>query len=94
MRSRYTAFARADPAYLLRSWHSSTRPERIELDPAQEWVQLEVLSATGGLFDTEGTVAFRATWRQRGRTDVVVETSRFLREDGRWVYLTALPTGR
>lgn len=91
MRSRYTAFALGDRAYLLRSWHSTTRPRSLVLDPGQEWVGLTVLSARGGLLDAEGTVAFRARWRHGAETGVLAETSRFVREDGRWVYLAALP---
>ncbi len=92
MRSRYSAFARGDAAWLLRSWHSSTRPRRITLDADQVWDGLVVVSASGGLFDQEGTVEFRATFTHRGATDVLHERSRFVREDGAWVYLTALPS--
>ena len=91
MRSRYSAFALGDRAYLLRSWHSTTRPKELVLESAQEWTGLTVLSASGGLLDAEGTVAFRARWRHGSETGVLAETSRFVREDGRWVYLAALP---
>jgi SEC-C motif-containing protein len=94
MRSRYSAFAVGDTAWLLRSWHSSTRPRRIELEPDQVWDRLEVVGTTGGgLFDSEGTVEFRALFTHRGRTDALHENSRFAREDGLWVYVTALPQG-
>lgn len=83
MRSRYSAFAVGDAAYLLRTWHASTRPRRLRLDPAERWLRLEVVSRTGGgLFDTEGTVAFRA----HAVSGVVQETSRFVRDDG-WQYV-------
>ena len=39
------------------------------------------------MLDTEGVVEFRATWRQRGVTDVLRERSQFVREDGRWLYV-------
>jgi SEC-C motif-containing protein len=32
MRSRYSAFAVGDPAYLLATWHPSTRPRSLSLD--------------------------------------------------------------
>ncbi len=92
MRSRYSAFALGDTPWLMRSWHSSTRPRRITLDADQRWERLEVLSASGGLFDQEGTVEFRATFTHRGRTEVLHEVSRFVREHGAWVYLTAVPS--
>ena len=92
MRSRYSAFAMGDADHLLRSWHSRTRPARLPLDPGIRWTRLEVLETDrGGLFDAEGTVRFRAHYREAGRPGTVAEHSRFVREDGRWVYLDALP---
>jgi SEC-C motif-containing protein len=88
MRSRYSAFAVGDPAYLLATWHPDTRPGALELDPQVRWTGLEVLSTTGGsLLAAEGTVAFRAHWRSGRSTGVQAEDSRFVREAGRWVYL-------
>jgi SEC-C motif-containing protein len=82
MRSRYSAFAVGDSAYLLRSWHPSTRPASLQLGRTR-WLSLEVVSASGGLFDTEGTVEFRATHD----SGVMQERSRFVKEQGRWLYL-------
>lgn len=88
MRSRYTAFARGDEAYLLTSWHPRTRPAALRLDPRQRWTGLEVVATTGGgLLAAEATVAFRAHWALGRRTGVLAETSRFGRVDGRWVYV-------
>ncbi|KAA2255959.1 hypothetical protein F0L68_27615 [Solihabitans fulvus] len=88
MRSRFSAFAVGDAPYLLRSWHSSTRPASLEFDEELSWVRLDVLGRTGGgLFEAEGTVEFRAHYRDGGRPGDLHEHSRFLREDGRWVYL-------
>ena len=50
MRSRYSAFALGLPAYLLATWHPTTRPARLVLDPEQEWLGLTVLAATGGSY--------------------------------------------
>ena len=84
MRSRYAAFAVGDAGYLRGTWHASTRPRRVDLDPGERWTGLEVLRTTGGgLFDTDGTVAFRA--HRRG--GVVAEDSAFVREAGRWFYV-------
>jgi SEC-C motif-containing protein len=91
MRSRFSAFAVADEPYLLRTWHPSTRPRGLGLDPGRRWTSLEILGrARGGLLDTEGTVEFRAHYRHQGRAGSLHEHSRFLREDGDWVYLDAL----
>lgn len=87
MRSRYSAYVLGDGAYLLRSWHPSTRPEHVPLDAALRWTGLEVLSASGGLMDTEGTVHFRASHSRRGVAGLLEEHSRFARDGGRWAYL-------
>jgi SEC-C motif-containing protein len=88
MRSRYSAFAVGDAGYLLRSWHSSTRPRDLTLDRQVRWTGLDILGGTGGTaFHTEGTVEFRAHYRSGGEEGAQHEDSRFLREDGRWVYV-------
>lgn len=88
MRSRFTAFALGDTGYLLRTWHPRTRPARLTLDPAQRWTRLDILDTErGGLFDTTGTVEFRAHYRHAGHPGEQQERSRFVRDDGNWVYL-------
>jgi SEC-C motif-containing protein len=84
MRSRYSAFAVGDPAYLLATWHPSTRPRSLTLDEDVRWTGLDVLATTGGaMFAAEGTVEFRAHHRSGDQH----ERSRFVREGGRWFYL-------
>lgn len=91
MRSRYSAFAVHDEAYLLASWHPGTRPPRIAFDPALRWTGLEVVGATGGsAFHAEGTVEFRAGYTQGGEEGVVHENSRFTRHGDAWVYVEAI----
>jgi SEC-C motif-containing protein len=88
MRSRYSAFVVGDAEYLLESWHPSTRPSDLELDPTQRWFGLDILGATlGGLLDSTGTVEFRAKFRLGGQVGQQHETSRFVRLASRWVYL-------
>ncbi len=88
MRSRYTAFAVGDVAYLRRSWHRRTRPAALVLDPDQRWLFLEIQrTERGGPFDDTGTVEFTAHYRDDGGRGALHEVSRFVREDGRWVYL-------
>lgn len=92
MRSRFCAFAVADAGYLLATWHPSSRPARLELDPAVVWTRLEVVLARGGPFDQAGVVEFRAHYRVAGQEGsksgaVLHELSRFVREDGRWFYV-------
>ncbi|MFC7342881.1 YchJ family protein [Saccharopolyspora griseoalba] len=88
MRSRYAAFAVGDADYLLATWHPSTRPAELDLDPQQRWTGLEVLDRTGGgPFDAEGEVRFRARYRLHGKTGELTERSRFTRVDGQWLYV-------
>ena len=91
MRSRYSAFALGDPAYLLSTWHPGTRPASLDIDPDVRWSGLEILRSTGGrLLDPEGTVEFRASYRAPGGAGAQHESSRFVRVDGRWRYLDGL----
>ncbi|MGZ4784961.1 MAG: YchJ family protein [Acidimicrobiales bacterium] len=90
MRSRYSAYAVLDEPYLLHSWHPSTRPRVVALDPDPQWVQLEIVATdAGGPFDQEGTVEFLAHHQRDGQPGVLHETSRFPRFERRWVYLDA-----
>ncbi|RDV46301.1 hypothetical protein DOE76_03940 [Leifsonia sp. ku-ls] len=90
MRSRFSAFALGDADYLLRSWHPSTRPSSLELDPGLVWYRLDIeRTERGGPLDTDGVVAFTAHYRgeERGRLH---EVSRFVREGRDWFYVDAL----
>ncbi len=88
MRSRYSAFATGDVDHLLRTWHASTRPAELELDPELRWYRLDVLATSrGGLLDSAGTVEFRAYHRSPDGAGSQHEVSRFVREDGAWLYV-------
>ena len=88
MRSRYSAFVLLDAGYLLRTWHPDTAPSELELDPAMEWRRLDILSTSGGgPFDTEGTVEFKAYYRHGSERGALHENSRFVRDNGRWLYV-------
>lgn len=88
MRSRYTAFATGNVDHLARTWHPSTRPRTIHLDPDRTWTGLEVVAATaGGLLDAEGVVEFLAHHSDAHGEHVLHEVSTFTRHEGRWVYV-------
>lgn len=94
MRSRYSAFATGDAAWLLASWHPSTRPAALDLDDDVVWRRLDVLAVRGGgPFDDRGEVEFVASWRRAGTGERgrLRERSRFVREPagpgGRWLYV-------
>ena len=85
LRSRYTAFVRQDADYLLRTWHASTRGVRVDFTPDQQWLLLRILQSK-----SEGDTAiieFVARSRIAGRSHVLHEVSRFVREDGCWFYV-------
>ena len=86
MRSRYTAFVLARVDYLLATWHVSTRPSDLQLEPGAKWLGLEVRAhAVTGEHAAE--VEFVARFRAGGRAVRQHERSRFVREAGRWFYV-------
>lgn len=88
MRSRFSAFALGRADYLLVSWHPSTRPSTLELDPDAVWRRLQLVdTVAGGPDDAEGVVEFRASYRDASGAGLLHERSRFARVDGRWLYL-------
>lgn len=92
MRSRYSAYVHGLGDYLLATWHPSTRPPAVEPDPpGLRWLGLEVRAhrwpqAPAG---DRATVEFVARSKLGGRAQRMQETSRFVREGGRWYYLDA-----
>jgi SEC-C motif-containing protein len=91
MRSRYTAYTRADAGYLARTHDVRTNEaEQAEIERFARsvfWLGLEVLSAeAGGPADDEGVVAFRVRSLDEEGITVLEERSRFLRKGGRWLY--------
>lgn len=86
MRSRYTAFVRGDTAHLLATWHASTRPASLELDGGVKWLGLDVKQHTP-LDGAHAEVEFVARSRVQGRGQRLHERSRFVREDGHWLYV-------
>ncbi|WP_091564920.1 YchJ family protein [Arthrobacter sp. ok362] len=94
MRSRYSAFVVRDADYLLRTWHPDTRPAELEFDADLQWRRLDILSTSrGGPLDSDGVVEFAAHYRHDGEPAVQRETSRFLRVDRRWYYVSGVVSG-
>lgn len=86
MRSRYTAFVLNDPDYVLKTWHPSTRPVTLTLDDSPQWASLDILDRDEG--GDRGKVHFRATYRSGQGWWYLEEVSDFVKEDGRWFYLS------
>ena len=97
MRSRYSAYIQRLDAYLLATWHPSTRPQTLDLaSDDSHWIGLEVRAANSRKTDStaasetkaaSGTVEFIARYKINGRAFRLHETSRFTREDGQWFYV-------
>ena len=88
MRSRYSAFALRNEAYLLATWHASTRPPAFNLggDGATKWIGL-VVKRAASTGSNSAIVEFVARSKTGGRAQRIHEVSRFVREGGRWFYL-------
>ncbi len=88
MRSRYSAYALGREDYLLATWHPSTSPGELELPPVK-WNGLEIRRTDES--HEAGVVEFVARYRVNGRAQRLHETSRFARQDGRWLYIDGQP---
>ena len=85
MRSRYSAYVLGLIDYLLLTWHPSTAPGELDLQSVK-WLGLEVRHAASK--GDAGVVEFVARCRgSQGRAERMAETSRFVREQGRWYYI-------
>ena len=88
MRSRYVAYTLGREAYLLATWHASTRPAALGLagQPQARWLGLDIRRD-----DSQGPehalVEFVARYKIGGRAYRLHEVSRFVREGGRWYYV-------
>jgi|SRR5690606_38310488 len=91
MRSRYTAYTLGLARYLQATWHPGTRPIDLEVDPPDtphgvRWLGLRI-HGHRELDADHAEVKFTARYRQAGKAFRLTELSRFLREDGRWLYV-------
>ncbi|WP_457743560.1 YchJ family protein [Sulfurimonas sp.] len=85
MRSRYSAYVRANAEYLLTSTVKENRyPGDIELikefSTSVEWLKLDILNAVND------TVEFKAYYKDNQNIQVLHEKSNFVKEDGVWRY--------
>jgi SEC-C motif-containing protein len=90
MRSRYSAFVLGLVDYLLATWHPTTAPHELELSPVK-WLGLEVRHAQAQ--GDAGVVEFVARSSEGGRAQRLHETSRFVRQAGRWYYIDGQMSG-
>lgn len=92
MRSRYTAFTQKNWEYLVLTSHPEEKKEMARLGPnliddGVVWKKLEISGIrSGGHDDSEGQVDFVAHYTKERSEQILRESSRFYRVNGRWVY--------
>ena len=89
MRSRFTAYALQNAAYLMDTWDATERPKAIDFSRENiDWQRLEIIAVKkGGLKDSKGMVEFKAYYLEDGEEHAMHEISRFTKINGRWFYL-------
>lgn len=94
MRSRYCAYARDLPDYIIETTHPDNPNYQIDKAAWKKSLRsfskntlfdkLTILETIKG--DPEAFVTFRAHLRSQGKDVSFTEKSRFLKENGRWLY--------
>ncbi len=93
MRSRFVAYTTKNVSYLLKTWHSSTRPATINTATIPDWQKLEIICTNkGGEKDKKGSVEFKAYGVVNNTVQVLHEKSRFVKESGSWFYVDGIIT--
>jgi SEC-C motif-containing protein len=93
MRSRFSAYALGKVDYLMITTCAAEREKLDRLELASycktvKCVGLKIVSTQlGGKDDAEGLVTFHASLQVNGKRHLHIEKSRFIREEGRWVYV-------
>ena len=88
MRSRYVAYALGNEPYLLATWDTATRPATLNFDTETpvNWIGLTIKR-----HELQGSdraiVEFIARYKVDGHAYRLHETSRFVRNDDRWLYI-------
>lgn len=86
MRSRYSAFVLGRVDYLRATWHPDHCPQDLAPVPGTKWLGLQVRDHRV-LDPDHAEVKFVARYRVDGRAVRLHERSRFVREQGRWLYV-------
>jgi SEC-C motif-containing protein len=81
MRARFSAYVLGLENYLKRTWHSNTCPRPLTAKPDDQWLKLNVVSSS------DRQVHFKAFFKDRDGFQCLEETSDFVIENDRLVYL-------
>ncbi len=91
MRARYSAYIKGRDEFLLDTWHSSTRPETLPIDPNMKWTSLEIQDIVDGTeSDERGYVTFYVRFIKDDFPGAMTEVSEFVKESGKWFYLNGV----
>lgn len=99
MRSRFSAYALGKLDYLINTRPEAKRPEEnrqelAEYCKAVSCVGLRIVGKEKGSKDDDtGIVTFHASIQTNGRRSLHIETSSFVRENGKWVYVDGVVKG-
>lgn len=88
MRSRYSAYTLKNENYLLSSWHTSTRPDSLDLSQdTTQWMGLKIISSD--VEHVEFVAYFTQDTLNNKKVYALTELSQFIKED-KWYYLDGL----
>ncbi len=98
MRSRYSAYTKAEVDYLYETTHPSYRKGYDHEGTRQwaessQWLGLEIVSARGGESDTLGEVEFIASYNDGETVHNHHELGKFRKEDGCWLFVDGKMVG-
>lgn len=95
LRSRYSAFAKGEIDYIIKTHHSKTSKDlkRSEIESwskGSEWHGMKVHQKEAGeAKDEQGVIVFQAQYTQDGKLQNHLEKSFFEKENGVWKFLDA-----
>lgn len=81
MRSRFSAYVLGLYEYLKKTWHISTCPQPLELEPDSQWIRLDIISVSNK------QVHFKAYFKEDSEFKYLEESSNFIQQDKKLVYL-------
>lgn len=96
MRSRYSAFVLADGEYLLKTHSKQTKnqvnkSELVKWAKSVKWLGLRIINKEQGQKGDEiGFVEFEALFKEKIFKRSIHEKSKFIKQDGKWVYLNGI----
>ena len=89
MRSRYSAHALAEHAYLIETWHPDFRPQQLDFDARVRWINLEIIHSEQQ--EQQALVEFEASLLLHDEVSAMRERSNFVFQQGRWLYTSGEP---